>query len=101
MVEENQRACKLGCFHQEELTLNMIKYNLKTELQPNLLNTTIELIKIIFTRNRNAAKIDNNIPAIKASGSISGKAIIFTISTGDPEAPGYTDFKKSSACSFN
>ena len=54
MVEENQRACKLGCFHQEELTLSKIKYNLKNGIRA----TFTEYYSIsIFNWNRNVAKV--------------------------------------------
>ena len=39
-------------------------------------------------KNKIIKKINLNVPAINASGFISGNAIIFTISTGEPVTPG-------------
>ena len=52
-------------------------------------NNHIKFFLVVFKiRDMEMTRKCNRIPAIKSSGCISGKAIIFTISTGDPEAPG-------------
>ena len=67
---------------------------LEPKLNKNVLILTIashfngSIWSEIIVRDLEMTRKYNRIPAIKSSGDISGKAIIFTISTGDPEAPG-------------